>query len=181
MIEKIHILGASGSGTTTLAKLIEKEFGYKHLDTDDFFWEKTDPPFQVKRSELERVNLILIEFESTEKVVLSGSLCSWGNKLIPYFDLVIELNISCETRIERIQKREFERFGNRILEGGDMYKQHFDFIEWAKSFDTGTEDHRSRKQHDKWLEKIECKKLVFTDYDSIDCVIAEIGNLIQDD
>ena len=32
----IHILGASGSGVTTLGNYISKELGWKYLDSDDF-------------------------------------------------------------------------------------------------------------------------------------------------
>ena len=39
----IHIFGASGSGTTTLAEKTSRELGYFHLDTDDYFWLPTDP------------------------------------------------------------------------------------------------------------------------------------------
>ena len=41
----IHILGASGSGTSTLAKAISLRHGHRFLDTDDFYWKPTDPPF----------------------------------------------------------------------------------------------------------------------------------------
>lgn len=49
LIKKVHILGASGSGTTTLAQALSKELKYKYFDTDDFFWIKTNPPYQQKR------------------------------------------------------------------------------------------------------------------------------------
>ena len=35
MINRIHILGASGSGTTTLAKELSKKLNYEYFDTDD--------------------------------------------------------------------------------------------------------------------------------------------------
>ena len=35
---KIHILGASGSGTTTLAQALSTVLHNTHLDTDDYFW-----------------------------------------------------------------------------------------------------------------------------------------------
>ena len=46
---KIHVLGASGSGTTTTAKALAKILGYVHLDTDNYFWEPSDIPFTQKR------------------------------------------------------------------------------------------------------------------------------------
>ena len=38
---KILIFGASGSGTTTLGKEIEKRTDFTHLDIDDYYWKKT--------------------------------------------------------------------------------------------------------------------------------------------
>jgi adenylate kinase family enzyme len=35
----LHILGASGSGTTTLASSLSKELQYTHFDSDDYFWK----------------------------------------------------------------------------------------------------------------------------------------------
>ena len=55
MIKRIHIVGASGSGTTTLAKELGKELNYKHFDTDNFFWVKTHPPYQQKTQVEERI------------------------------------------------------------------------------------------------------------------------------
>lgn len=51
-------------------------------------------------------------------------------------------------RIERLVKREQERYGSRIELGGDMYQRHIDFIEWAKSYDNGGMDIRSKAMHD---------------------------------
>ncbi|MCP4754781.1 MAG: hypothetical protein GY866_28215 [Proteobacteria bacterium] len=38
--EKTHITGASGSGTTTVGKVISEKTGFSHFDTDDFFPEQ---------------------------------------------------------------------------------------------------------------------------------------------
>jgi adenylate kinase family enzyme len=42
---RVHIVGASGSGTTTLGKALAARAGCAHLDTDEFFWMPTEPPF----------------------------------------------------------------------------------------------------------------------------------------
>jgi len=38
MIQRIHILGASGSGTTTLGRALAERLQCPHFDTDDYFW-----------------------------------------------------------------------------------------------------------------------------------------------
>ena len=37
MNSKIHILGASGSGTSTLGNSLAEVLPHTHLDTDDYF------------------------------------------------------------------------------------------------------------------------------------------------
>ena len=54
----IHIYGASGSGTTTLAKYIHNNMGYFFMDTDDYFWLPTNPPYTEKRKIQERIQLM---------------------------------------------------------------------------------------------------------------------------
>lgn len=70
----IHIYGASGSGTTTLAKYISKILNYDVMDTDDYFWRPTNPPYKEKRNVSERLELMKNDIEKSEKVVISGSL-----------------------------------------------------------------------------------------------------------
>lgn len=41
MKQRIHILGASGSGTTSIAKNVCSKLDYAHFDSDNYFWENT--------------------------------------------------------------------------------------------------------------------------------------------
>lgn len=158
-IEKIHILGASGSGTSTLGKMIEQNYGFKQLDTDDYYWLPTDPPFIDPRERSERIHLLKEDISRNKYCVISGSLCGWGDVLIPYFDLVIRVITPTDIRIERLRKREFGRFGNRVLLGGDMYQEHEKFIKWAAEYDIGSIEMRSKALHEEWLRKISCIKI----------------------
>ena len=54
MEKRINIFGASGSGTTTLAKALFKKLGIQHYDKDDYFWIQSNPPFQLIRKRVER-------------------------------------------------------------------------------------------------------------------------------
>ena len=155
----IHIFGASGSGTTTLGKKISEELGYKLMDTDDYFWMPTQPKFTLKRPCEERVELMIRDIKSAENVVISGSLADWGDVLIPRFTLAVRIAMDPSVRIARLIQREKERFGSRIEPGGDMHQQHIDFIEWAKSYDTGGVHMRSKAKHDEWQKLLLCECL----------------------
>lgn len=168
MINRIHILGASGSGTTTLAEGICKDLNYTHLDTDNFFWVKTDPPFQQIRDLDERKSLLGERLDNVDRWVLSGSLCGWGDIFIPYFDLVIFLWIPEKIRLARILDREKQRYGEDINPGGRMYEQHQEFIEWASKYDSGDLNIRSRRLHEEWLNNLNCKVLKITEDIDID-------------
>lgn len=156
----IHIYGASGSGTSTLGRKICDELGYKFMDTDDYFWLPTNPKYITKRDKKECIELMMNDIENNDNVVISGSLVDWGDELISLFTLVIRLETETDIRIERLRKREKEAFGNRIEKDGDMYQNHLDFINWAREYDTGGLDMRSRTKHDAWQEKLQCKQVL---------------------
>ena len=173
----IHIYGASGSGTSTLAKAIKDKYHYKMLDTDDYFWLPTDPPFTHKRPLENRIKLINDDMFNQNKVVISGSLCGWGDALIPSFDLVIRLITPTNIRIERIKKREFLRFGNRINKDGDMFLEHTNFLEWASEYDTGDVNMRSKAAHDLWQAKMPCKHMLSDGTKQTDMIIDEVNSI----
>jgi adenylate kinase family enzyme len=153
---RIHILGASGSGTSTLATALADKLQCKHFDVDQFCWLQTDPPFQTIRPRQERVPLLQEALASSVSWTLSGSLCGWGDSFISQFDLVVFLSMHQNERLARLRAREATRYGAAILPGGVMYKQHQDFMEWAASYEEGGLDTRSRKLHEHWLAALPC-------------------------
>lgn len=152
----IHIFGASGSGTTTLGRLIGGLPGWTHLDSDDYFWLPTDPPFTQKRPRAERVPLIQRDMDAAQNVVLTGSLVDWGDALIPRFTLCIRTTLETSLRLERLHQREWARFGARIEPGGDMAQTHQAFMDWAARYDEGDVTMRSSAMHDLWQTKLTC-------------------------
>jgi len=152
----VHITGASGAGTTTLAKALSEKYGYTHLDTDDFFWEETEPPFTLKRERVARQALLWQAIQACEACVISGSLTEWGDVFLLTFQLVIYVQTQTDVRIARLREREFLRFGERILQGGDMAEAHQQFLLWAAQYDEGGLDMRSAREHEKWLLKVPC-------------------------
>lgn len=164
----IHIYGASGSGTSTLGRKISGELGYKFMDTDDYFWLPTNPPYTEKRSKEERIGLMKKDISEMGNVVISGSLAGWGDELIPLFTLAIRLVADTYIRIERLKIREKQKIGERIMPAGDMYAHHMEFLEWAGRYDTGGANMRSKAEHDEWQELLLCKQIVLDGADTLE-------------
>ena len=185
MRHHIHILGASGSGTTTLGKALAERMGCCHYDTDTYYWLPTEPPFQDKRQPEARVRLLSGVLSPDQSWVLSGSLCGWGDALIPRFSLVVFLRIPPELRMERLRQREWDRCGEAILPGGKMHDAYLRFLEWAAEYDTGRDvpdvKVRSLQRHERWLSQLPCPVVrLETDIsveERVDLILRHCGNV----
>ena len=87
---------------------------------------------------------------------MGGSIFRWGENVFPDFDLVVYLWIPPQIRMERLKKREFERYGNVIYTDPDRIKQFEDFMEWAADYDNNTGiASRNFQAHENWLNSID--------------------------
>jgi adenylate kinase family enzyme len=145
-IHRINITGASGSGTTTLGRALAATLQWPVFDADDFFWQPTDPPYQLKRSKSDRQSMVLKSLGDCPESILSGSICGWGDDLEQSFDAVVFLTLPKDIRLARLTQREQRRFGRIDPE----------FLEWASRYDDGGLDVRSRALHEHWLATLTC-------------------------
>ncbi len=151
-MRRVHIFGASGSGTSSLAAALAAKHGHRHLDTDDFFWLPTDPPYEQPRPREARLALLRDALARSPSWVLSGSLCGWGDPLVPEFDLVVFLAVPTEVRLARLRAREAQRYGpEAIALDGPRHAAHVAFLDWAGRYDTGDVEMRSRALHEAWI------------------------------
>jgi len=158
-VQRLHIFGASGSGTTTLGAALAREIHGLHLDTDDFYWLPTDPPYTSKRPSADRVVKIRQASRGASSWVLSGSICSWGDPLLADFSAAVFVTLDPLVRLARLATREQARHGERILPGGDMHAAHLEFMDWAQSYDSAQSPIRSLHLHETWLRKLSCPVL----------------------
>jgi adenylate kinase family enzyme len=157
---RVHIVGASGSGTTTLGRALAGRLGCPHLDTDDFFWLPSDPPFQHVRDRSARQALLGHALARRRGWVLSGSLCGWGDVFIPQFELVVFLWVPADVRIARLRARERARYGSAIEPGAPLHDRYVRFIAWASGYDHGLDvRERCRCLHETWLAQLPCPVL----------------------
>lgn len=156
MAARVYITGAAGSGTSFLGRALAERLGVAHLDTDNFFWAPTDPPYTEKRPVEDRLELIRAAQAAGAQGdkagwVLSGSADGWGESVIDGADLIVFLLTPPPVRLARIRRREAEKFGDRVKTGGDMAENHRAFLNWAISYDEPYFRGRSLQRHRDWL------------------------------
>ncbi len=131
--------------------MLANRLGSQSFDTDDFYWQPTDPPFQTPRPIADRLALMDQMFIPRADWVLSGSLHSWGAPVMAYVTHVVFLTLSQGARLARLRARERRRFGDRIAPGGDLDAGHRGFLDWAMGYDDPGNQGRSRASHEAWL------------------------------
>ena len=157
-LQRIHVLGAPGSGVTTLGKALAERLGFSHFDTDDYYWFTGDLlPFKRKRNPEHRRQLLKSDLEKSESWVLSGALCGWGDVFVPKFELVVYLWLPVAVRLARIREREARRYGvERVSPGGDLNSVFEKFLSWAAAYDAENGRIRSRAAELRWLAQLDC-------------------------
>lgn len=154
---RLHVFGASGSGVTTLGRAIASDWFVPSHDVDDYYWLPTDPPFEQKRPISDRLALMEAMFLNRKAWVLSGSLISWSDSLVPHFDAVVFVSLNNTTRLQRLLDREFQRYGaDEVQPGGRYHEKLQAFLEWANQYEDPDFKGRSRVSHEAWLQTLTC-------------------------
>ncbi|MEI4472611.1 adenylate kinase [Frigidibacter sp. MR17.24] len=157
---RILVIGASGSGSSTLARALAGALETQHFEVDDFFWKPTDPPFRERRPAEERVRLLREMVLPRGDWVLAGSPMGWGDAaVIPRLSHVIFTTLDPQVRLARLSRRERVRYGPRIDPGGERYESYRAFMDWAAGYDRADFLGRSRLAHDSWLDDLPCPVL----------------------
>jgi adenylate kinase family enzyme len=153
---KILVIGASGTGTSTVSAMLSKALQFPHIDLDDIFWVQTDPPFTHFRDKKALAEHMATQVYALDNWIISGDATQWGVDLAQHINLAIFLNAPTEIRVKRLQQRETERHGDELLESGKMYQIHQDFLAWTKRYDTGGITGRTRERQEMFLGGLTC-------------------------
>lgn len=158
MSSGIIIIGPSGSGKTTLGKIAARKLGYPYFDVDDYIWKQnTDSPYTQMYTRDEKISRLSNDIAPYEHFVMAGSMSSFHYAFDEMFEMMVLLYVSPDIRIERVHKRAIERFGERVLEGGDMYEAHMRFLNDNRRYEEdGSPNMREQKE---WMENMSCVKI----------------------
>lgn len=151
---RINIFGASGSGTTTLGRILSVELSCQFVDSDDLYWEKTEPPYTTKVPKDERIAKLHQAYETTDAIIITGDLMSWGDGWEEKFDLAIFLFLPHRLRMERLQQREMERYGVSLTSDAIVRANSEAFLAWAREYDNPDFDGKNITRHQPWMDRI---------------------------
>jgi adenylate kinase family enzyme len=147
----ILICGLNGAGKTTIALKLTKITQSKHIDIEDYAFLSSEIPYSRPRSSEKIACLLLAEIEKYPQFIFSAVDGNFGDEIVNYFGFIILVDTPLEIRIERIKKRSFEKFGNRILEGGDLYEQEQKFLDFVAN--------RELSSVENWTKTLNCPVL----------------------
>lgn len=168
---KIQVIGASGTGKSTLCQYISEKTGDYWIDTDKYLWK--DSSFTINYPVKERFKMYYNDIASHQDYVVSGSVHSWNPEGFNDRKLLVLLTIDEEIRMKRIYNREFSRFGERMIPGGDHYQLTCEFLNWCKTYLTGDENViNSLASHKLRLKEASCRTLVLDGNQPIDVLYA---------
>lgn len=161
-VSKIHIVGASGTGKSTLAKRLSKELGIPHYDLDDV---RYPPKINKKQSYEERLPTVE-KIANEDKWVVEGIYTnSWVHLLIREADQIIWLDLPLSTTLPRL----FRRYIRDRINGTDRYgfRNFLKLIRWSihyhfpdSMYDSSDEDKHVTKKKSNNLLSLYSDKLV---------------------
>lgn len=163
----IMIIGPSGCGKTTLGRKVAEMLGYPYFDVDEYIWRFDTPElYTVMYSREEKISRLKEAIAPYEHFVMAGSMSSFHEAFDPYFGMMVFLYADPDIRVSRIRERSILRFGDRVMEGGDMFQSNLDFLESNRRYES--DGSPNLKEQTEWMNSLSCKKLRLDGSESID-------------
>ncbi len=146
----IQVCGLNGCGKSTLGRALAEEIGFNFIDNENLFFSRTeiDEPYRNPRSREEAEKILMDEVNKYSNFVFAAVRGDYGKEIIPLYNYVVMIEVPKEVRSQRVRNRSFQKFGNRMLVGGDLYKQEESFFQMAES--------RQDDYVENWLRTLEC-------------------------
>ena len=146
----IMVCGLNGCGKSTLGKALAEELGFHFIDNEYLFFSRTaiDAPYTNPRSREEAQNLFAQEVCKHKNFVFASVTGDYADDINNLYQYAILIDVPKKVRMQRVRNRSFKKFGNRMLQGGDLYESEEAFFEYIEK---RPEDHVQ-----KWVESLNC-------------------------
>ena len=146
----IIICGLNGTGKSTLGKVLAEKLHFHFIDIETLYFPITDSDnlYTSPRTREEVEKLLLHEVKTHESFILASVKGDYGEAVYSFFQYAILLEAPKEIRLQRVKNRSFQKFGNRMLLGGDLYEQEENFFNLVES--------RAENTVEEWVKLLKC-------------------------
>lgn len=146
----ILICGLNGAGKSTLGRMLADRMGYEFIDNEDLYFPKEDPNYMFSgpRSEEEVIRLLEEKIAANRRFIFAAVRGNYGDQLVSSLDHIVYIEVPKQVRGQRVRKRSYEKFGERMLPGGDLFEKE---SKWFSLTDSRTDDYVTD-----WLEQVDC-------------------------
>jgi len=147
---RILICGLNGTGKSTLGRMMADRMGYEFIDNEDLFFPKTDPSytFSRPRSKEEVIRLLEERIRANNRFIFAAVKGDYGDRLIASLDHIVMIEVPKQIRSQRVRDRSYQKFGDRILPGRDLYDKESKWFSLT--------DNRPETYVTDWLETVDC-------------------------
>lgn len=146
----IIVCGLNGSGKSTFGKALSEKLGLHFIDAETLFFPEADARqiYTAPRSREEAERLLMQEVKAHESFVLASVKGNYGEWILTSYHYAVLINAPKDIRLQRVRNRSFQKFGNRMLPGGDLYGQEKAFFDMVSS--------RTERYVEEWAQSLDC-------------------------
>ncbi len=170
----ILVCGLNGCGKSTLGKVLAKKLHFHFIDNEDLYFPKTDPRhiYASPRTREEVERLLWREIKAHENFVFTSVKGDYGENIYHFFQYAVVIGVPKDIRIQRVRNRSYQKFGKRMLAGGDLHEQEERFFDFVNS--------RPEDTVEEWVKSLKCPILRIDGTkpvgENVDLVIERIQN-----
>ena len=146
----ILICGLNGTGKSTLGKVLAQKLHFYFIDSEGLSFPKTDSNYiyASPRTRKEVGKLLLSEIKTHINFVFATVKGGYDEAIYPFLQYAVLIEVPKDLRIQRIINRSFQKFGSRILLGGDLHEQEKHFLNFVTS--------RAENTVEDWVHCLNC-------------------------
>lgn len=146
----IIVCGLNGAGKSTLGKALAKRLDFHFIDIEDLYFPKDDPAYLYAspRTREEVSERLLREVKTHEHFVFASVKGDYGESIYPFYRVAIWIEVPKSIRMQRVKDRSYQKFGERMFPGGDLYEQEEQFFDFVNS--------REDAEVEKWVKSLGC-------------------------
>ena len=131
----ILICGLNGSGKSTVGRTLAQRIGCRFIDVEDLYFRDAalDHIYDDPRSKEEATELLNEMIAEDKRFVFAAVKGDYGDMLLRSLDCAVVIDVPKDIRLKRVYNRSYEKFGERILPGGDLYEKENQFFSAVES------------------------------------------------